>query len=174
VLKTYLVFEPEGARTAETAERVVFVREKFHWLALLFAPLWLLLNRLWLALVFWCAAAVLIAAVCYGFAMSAMSAVAPEVAYLLPSLIVAFEGAALKRFRLRRKGYRETGVVYAESLEAAERRFFERWKQPDERAGFAPPPASPTPTPTPIPALPDVSPANQSVLGLFPRPGSGR
>lgn len=48
-MKTYLVFEPANAgRTPETAERVIFVREKFYWLALLFASLWLLANRLWL------------------------------------------------------------------------------------------------------------------------------
>lgn len=168
-MKTYLVFEPANAgRTPETAERVVFVREKFYWLALLFAPLWLLANRLWLGFVFWCAAEALIGAGAYWLGWKN---IAVDLAFLLPSIIVAFEGAALKQFRLLRKGFREAGVVYAESLEAAERRFFERWKQPSERAVFTPPTS---PTPTSMPTLPDVSPPNQSVLGLFPQPWRGR
>lgn len=164
-MKTYLVFEPAGGRTPEAAERVVFVREKFSWAALLFAPLWLLLNRLWLAFVFWCAAAALIGVGLYGLGWKSIAA---ETAYLLPSLIVAFESAMLKQFKLVQKGYRETDVVFAESLEAAERRFFARWKKPSARAVFSPPPAPPAAT------LPEAAPAANSVLGLFPQPRSGR
>ncbi len=62
-MKTYLVFEPQaGSRTPEEAERVVFLLEKFSWPALLFGPLWLLWNRLWLAFAFWFAAMALIGA----------------------------------------------------------------------------------------------------------------
>src|SRR6478672_11524495 len=34
-------------------ERAVFVREGFSWAALIVGPLWLLWNRLWLALIVW-------------------------------------------------------------------------------------------------------------------------
>jgi hypothetical protein len=50
VLKTYIVFEPENARAGDAGERTEFVREKFSWPALFFAPLWLLFNRLWLGI----------------------------------------------------------------------------------------------------------------------------
>src|SRR5581483_12461296 len=64
-LKTYIVFEPENARAGDAGERTEFVREKFSWMALLFAPFWLLYNRLWLAFVLFCAAEILIASALY-------------------------------------------------------------------------------------------------------------
>ena len=89
-MKTYLVFEPSsGGRTPGTAERVVFVRDKFYWSALFFAPLWLLLNSLWLGLVFWCAAEALIFAIAKTFELGAS---ATALGLAIPSFIVAFEG----------------------------------------------------------------------------------
>ncbi len=159
-MKTYLVFEPlPGGRTPGTAERVVFVRDKFYWSALFFAPLWLLLNSLWLGFVFWCAAVALIVA---GIKTLGFGMPFDALALVIPSLIVALEGVQLKQFKLLHKNFREADVVIAEDQEAAERRFFERWNKPADRAVFSPP--------APPATLPDVPRSSNPVLGLFPEP----
>ncbi len=66
IMAVWTVFEPDEAKDgaaptlAQWAERVVFVREKFSWLSILFAPLVLLRHRLWLALIVYIALQVLI------------------------------------------------------------------------------------------------------------------
>jgi hypothetical protein len=153
-LKTYIVFEPENARAGDGGDRTEFVREKFSWAALFFAPLWLLFNRLWLAFVLFCAAELLIACAVYFLGLTGFVGAA---ALILPPLIVAFESAQLQRFRLLQKNYREADVVTADDLENAERRYFERRKLP-VRDSMSPPPAS----------FADKPRAAQSVIGLFP------
>ena len=161
----FLVFEPkDGLRNAPTladAERVVFLREKFSWPALCFGPFWLAWHRLWLALALWLLAffALGVAMVSLKLDNSMMSA-----AYLVPSLIVAFEATALRRRKLLRKGLREAGVVIAQDIEIAERRFFADWAK---RAATAP-----LERPAAAGSVPPLAPS--PVLGLFPRPGANR
>lgn len=160
-MKTYLVFEPQaGNRTPEEADRVVFLLEKFSWPALVFGPLWLLWNRLWLGFAFWLAAAGLIAA--------AVAALRPgsfiqTLAAMAPSLILALEATELRRQKLLASGFREAGVVLAEDIESAERRFFDRWLSREK--------AKPLP-PSSLPPLPQ--PAPSPVIGFFPDPGAIR
>jgi uncharacterized protein DUF2628 len=159
-VKTYLVFEPQAAnRTPEEAERVVFLREKFSWPALVFGPLWLVWNRLWLGFAFWLGAVGLIAA---AIATSHLGAVAASFALSVPSLILAFEATLLRQQKLVASGFREAGVVLAEDIEGAERRFFDGWLL-REKAKPLPPSSLP---PRPQPA--------SSVIGFFPDPGANR
>jgi len=161
----FLVFEPKdglgNARTLERAERVAFLLEKFSWPALFFGPFWLGWHRLWLALVLWVVAAFTlgILMLSLGFAGSVMFA-----AFVLPSLIVAFEATALRRRKLLRRGLRDAGVVIAEDIEIAERRFFADWAR---RAG-----AASVAQPAPPGSVPPLEPS--PVLGLFPQPGANR
>jgi hypothetical protein len=158
-VKTYLVFEPQAAnRTPEEAERVVFLRETFSWPALVFGPLWLLWNRLWLGFAFWLAAVGLIAA---AIATFHLGTVAASVALAVPSLILAFEATLLRQQKLVASGFREAGVVLAEDIEGAERRFFDGWLL-REKAKL--PPSS----------LPPRSQSASSVIGFFPDPGANR
>ena len=162
----FLVFEPKdglaSAPALADAERVVFLREKFSWPALFFGPFWLLWHRLWLALVLWVVAfivlGVLMASLKLSDSMMFMS-------FLVPSLIVAFEATAIRRRKFLRKRMRDAGVVIAPDIEIAERRFFADWAR---RAGTAPA-ERPAPPPGSAPPL-DPSP----VLGLFPQPGANR
>jgi hypothetical protein len=167
-VKTYLVFESAGGgRNAEAADRVVFLREKFAWLALFFAVLWLLWHRLWLGFALWLLAVVLIAGVVYALDLNPPSAM---VALMIPSLVLAFEGTELRRRKLLRSGYRDAGVAVGRDLEDAERRFFEQWAAqvaPRPEPGAAPRAAAPV-----VPAQPPSS--ARPVIGLFPEPGGGR
>ncbi len=49
---TFTVHEPPNppADRIERADRLVFVKDGFSWMAALFAPLWMLVHRLWWAL----------------------------------------------------------------------------------------------------------------------------
>jgi hypothetical protein len=160
-VKTYLVFEPQaGNRTPEEAERVVFLLEKFSWPAFVLGPLWLLWNRLWLGFAFWLAAVALIAA--------AIATLRPDsfieaLVLAVPSLILALEATELRRQKLVASGFREAGVVLAEDIESAERRFFDRWLSREK--------AKPLP-PSSLPPLPQ--PAPSPVIGFFPNPGAIR
>jgi hypothetical protein len=162
-LRTYLVFEPAGVgRSEESANATRFVREKFYWLALLFALPWLLWHRLWIALFGWLMALALLAGVAYALDLPPTAVVA---LMMLPSLVVAFEGSELRRRKLLRAGYRDAGVATGASLEEAERRFFAGWTP---RADVRQPPAAPPPA-RDLPSAPP-----RSVIGLFPEPGGGR
>jgi hypothetical protein len=162
-VKTYLVFEPaEGDRGAAAADRVVFLREKFRWLALIFGPLWLLWNRLWLAFFVWLVAVILLAAASY---VAGLNEEATAVVLWLPTLVIAFEGTELLRRKLLRRRYRESGVTVAADLEDAERRYFAEWESrtPDValKSSIAPAPAMTVQSSNPV-------------IGLFPEPGGQR
>ena len=161
-MKTFLVFEPQaGSRTPEEAERVVFLREKFSWPALFFGPLWLIWHRLWLALVFWCAAEALIGA---GARALHIRPSVTILALIAPSLIIAFEAPLLRQYRLIARGHREAGVVIADDIESAERRFFDRWLRREKPKSLSP-----------VSSLPPLAqPAPSQVIGFFPDPGSIR
>jgi hypothetical protein len=165
-VKTYVVLEPAGgSRNAEAADAVRFVREKFYWSGLLFTPLWLVWHGLWLALCGWFVAAAAIAALAYALGLNQT---ASAIALLLPSLVVAFEGAELRRRKLMRAGFRNAGVVIGEDLEDAERRFFADWKLRIAESNSAAIQQRPV-----APQVMQPQPA-KGVIGLFPEPGGGR
>ena len=137
----------------------VYVRDGFHWLAFLFAPVWLLVHRLWIeALV---VVAVMVALSALGmlsgfeFAASVMS--------LLVALFVGLEAAGLRVEALRRRGWREWGVVDAANRADAETRHV--------HAAIGDVNAAPMPAVAPVQAL--AAPRGQTgpALGLFSYPG---
>ncbi len=165
-MKTYLVFEPEdGSRGADSADDVVFLREKFYWLALLFAPLWLLWHRLWLGFLGWLLVVILLGVAAYALGLNQQ--VSAVIAWL-PSLVLAFEGSELRRRKLLRTGYLDGGVAVGADLEDAEQRYFSDWSgraappRNDRRPSAQVPPTQPSPAGT------------NPVIGLFPQPGGGR
>jgi Protein of unknown function (DUF2628) len=174
-MAVYTVHEPPlraGAASAEV-ERFVFVRDGFSWWAFLFAPLWMLWHRMWLVLIGYIV-------VVGGAKVLALLAGAPNFAVsligILLGLLVGLEASTLRRFTLRRRRWRNVGVVSGRNIEEAERRFFDAWlKWPNA------PPAPPTaraPSPPPLPPAPAPAPRAPSspsgVIGLFPEPGAGR
>ena len=151
-----------GADLRSTDE-FVFVRDGFHFWAALLGPLWLIFNRLWLALVGW-----IIAIITLELALARLGAGSAAIflANLILAILMGFEAASLKRWTLSRQHRRQLDVVVADGEEAAERRFFDRFlaKQrpivddPEALDRGAAPPLRP-----PAPA--------SSIIGLFPEPG---
>jgi hypothetical protein len=141
-MATYAVFEPplkeQSARSADMlahAERFKFVRDGFSWLAFLFAPFWMLFNRLWLAFVCYL---VVMAAIAVGATMLGIAAGAVTLASLVLALLIGFEAPTLRRRKLLWWRWRDRGVVVADRRDSAEQRFFDRWAADARAAVIAP------------------------------------
>jgi Protein of unknown function (DUF2628) len=155
----YTVYEPppRGADPRH-ADRLVFVRDGFFWSAFLFAPLWMLRHRLWLAFMLYVAVAVAVGAGAQFFRLSAGITVA---AGFLLSLLIGFEASTLRRWALARRKWTNVGVVVGDDLELAERRFFDAWIRHAPLSRSA----------QPSPGAGMRSHAESDVIGLFPQPG---
>jgi Protein of unknown function (DUF2628) len=155
----YTVYEPplRGQNLAGHADRFVFVRDGFFWTAFLFAPLWMLRHRLWLALAAYVAIAAAIAAGANFFRLPAGTIAA--IAFVL-SLLIGLEASTLRRFALARRRWTNVGIVVGDDLELAERRFFDAWMWEPRARNVSPGPA---------PAGRASAPTD--VIGLFPEPG---
>lgn len=124
----YVVMEPPGpGEKADTA----LVRDGFSWLGFLVPPLWLLWHRLWVeaALAFVAMAGLSMLAEKLGLGL------AGSLLPLLASLYVGLEGQGLRIAALRRRGWREWGVVEADRLDDADIRYaLEADARADEQA----------------------------------------
>jgi hypothetical protein len=161
-MPAYAVFEPPARANqpvVEYAARFVFLRDRFSWGAFLLGPLWMIWRQLWLVLIIYIVA---IAAIAYGMQHFAIPRTAQFIVSLLVALLVGMEAPGMRRWTLLRRGWRERGIVVADDLETAERRFFDAWSR--ERSLGPPPPPPPTYGKV----------ASTSVIGLFPEPGGGR
>lgn len=132
---------PLPGRDADT--RVEFVPDSFSPVAFLVPWVWFLWNRMWLVFVLYLAG---MAAVAFVLAVSGLPpAVRMAIAFCI-SLLIGLEATNLKRRTLRRRGFREAGVIVAASPDEAERRWFAEGGR--DRAHTAvsqggPPPAHP-------------------------------
>jgi hypothetical protein len=170
-MSTYTVHQPplDFGAAATDPYRFVFVRDGFSWSAFLLTPLWMLWHRLWLALAIYL---LLSAALDTGLRALGASALVLVLDGLLISLLAGLEAGTLRRLKLGRRRWRNIGVVTAENLEHAERRFFDAWiRQAPARR-----PAAPASTPASGSATSAAPPpaASSGVIGLFPEPGAHR
>jgi Protein of unknown function (DUF2628) len=161
-MSVYTVHEPPPGRRGSESDplRIAFVRDGFSFWAFLLGPLWMLWHRLWLALLGYVVAVIVlrVALVQLGAPASARALVG-----VLVALLVGLEGASLRRWTFRRRGWKQLGVVVADDRDLAERRFFDAWL-----GGVA---SAPPPVPAPPPARMSTNPPGD-VLGLFPQPGA--
>ena len=158
------------------ADRFAFVRDGFHFWAALFGPVWLLWHRLWLVLLGWIALTLAI-----NFGMGALGASRSTILTVdvLVAILMGFEAASLRRWTLSRRKWRQVDIVVADDIEAAERRFFDRWtarqrglsndRSAVDRGG--PPPTRNVPGQpfSKAPPLPQ-----GGIIGLFPEAGAPR
>lgn len=152
---TVLAREVPGDTAEAAAGRIRFVREKFSWATLFFAPVVLLRFRLWLAFAAYVAVAVIL-----GLAES-LGGVAGAVTGVVMfgfHLLLAFELPALRLRKLARKGFSEAAVIVAPDREEAEYRFFADWSGPRPAPHL--PPIRPSGSPRPG--------APSGVIGAFP------
>ena len=165
-MPVYTVHAPSDVTLRDEADRFVFVRDGFHFWALVFGPFWLLWNRLWLVLLGYIAVTAVIS---IALALLAASSNVRLLVFLLLAGLMGLEAASLRRWSYSRGKWRQIDFVVADDEETAERRFFDRWTE-HGLSGLPPLPEAPaTPFPTrPIPAAP------HGIIGLFPEPGGRR
>jgi len=167
-MAVYTVLLPPGAKASgidQTAERTVFVRDGFSWLAMLFPVLWLLFNGLWLLLL-----AFVLIAVGLEFGLSLIGGPVPGLAGLALAVLFGFEANGLRRWALMRRGYRFAGIVSGSRRVDCERRFFDTWLAEGASAPSQPPARVVHPdgrqaarvAPSPL------SPGDPGIFGLFP------
>ncbi len=168
----YTVHQPliDHGNLLPDAERIVFVRDGFSFWAFLIAPVWMLWHRMWLVLLGY---VIVLAAADAALSVLGASSIAFSVIGLFISLLVGLEASTFRRFSLRRRGFRNVGIVSGVDREDAERRFFATWLTEPRSGGAAG--ARPAAPPS-IPAAHATahSPHTPDVIGLFPQPGAQR
>jgi hypothetical protein len=163
-MSVYTVHEPPlKFGNAPDAARVAFVRDGFHFWAFLLGPVWMIWHGLWLVTLGY---AIFIAAVSVAlFVLKIHGGAYFAIAFLI-ALLVGFEASTLRRWTLRRNGWREAAAVVGDDQESAERRFFSAWVE-----------GAPSKQPAPARPLPQTGAPRSTpsdVLGLFPEPGGPR
>ncbi len=125
-MQSYTVYEPPEPPEdrVKRAERMVFVRDGFSWMATLFAPLWMLVHRMWLALSLYI---VLMIGLNAAFIAAGVSSQWQTVAIVAVHLAIGFEAGSLCRWKLERRRWRMMGAVVGPSRIECERRFFQAW-----------------------------------------------
>jgi Protein of unknown function (DUF2628) len=158
-MKIFTVHEPRPRKDgASDTSRFVFVRDGFYVWAFLLGPLWMLVRRLWLVLLFY---AVVMVAVQVGLTALGVSSTVKFTVGFLIALLIGFEASTLRRWTYARRRWRLHGVVVADDVESAERRFFDGYVPRTQASEPDVPPFSP--------ALRAPPPATD-VIGLFPEP----
>ena len=166
-MPAFAVSEPpeNHLRASEHADRIIFLRERFSLGAFLFGPLWMIWQRLWIVLVIYL---VVVGFIEYGLQVVGMGWLVLAFVFGLIQLLIGLEATTLLRWTRVRHGWRDCGVVIADDLEMAERRFFEN--RTALRPATGPIPMS---TPAQLSAA-QVEPSSPDIIGLFPEPGGGR
>jgi Protein of unknown function (DUF2628) len=122
----YTVHEPPNppADRLDCAERLVFVKDGFSWLAALFTPLWMIAHRMWLGLLLYLVG---VLALVLALLRLDVSEEWIRIATLALHLAIGFEAGSLQRWTLERRGWRMLGAVTGRSMMDCERQFLESW-----------------------------------------------
>ena len=123
---TFTVHESADPATdrIDRAERLVFIKDGFSWMAVLFAPLWMLTHRLWWALLGY---VLLAGGLQLAQTLLGLQENTAGIAMLALNLLVGFEADTLRRWALDRRGWRMLGTVSGRTADECERRFFDGW-----------------------------------------------
>ena len=129
------VYEPpQVARDRiDRATQLVFVKDRFSWLAAILPAVWFLVKGLWVELALFIAGAAMLT---WGLETSGAAAELSGMMLLIVQIVIGFEAGLIQATSLERRGWRHVGTVTGHNQDEAERRFFETW-QPGE-AGARP------------------------------------
>jgi hypothetical protein len=166
-MPAFAILEPPGHQHAamEHTDRLMFLPDRFSVGAFLLCPLWMMWRRLWFVLIVYLAG---IGSIGYGLRLLGISWTGSAIVFGLVHLLLGLEAASLVRWTRIRRGWRECGIVIADDLDLAERRFF------DNRLALR---AAAKPSSMLAPgqvAATQAGPSHPDIIGLFPEPGGGR
>jgi hypothetical protein len=163
-MPVYTVHAPSNVTLRNEADKFVFVRDGFHFWAMLLGPFWLLWKRLWLILLGYI---VVTAAIAISLRLLGAATEVRLIVFALLALLMGLEAASLRRWSYSRGKWHQIDFVVADDEEAAERRFFDRWTE--HGLSGLPPPLGASASPFPV-----RPPPQQDIIGLFPEPGGRR
>lgn len=125
-MQTYTVYEAPSpaADRIDRAEALVFVKDGFSWAAALFTAIWMLVHRLWWALLGY---VLLLAGLQFAGTLLKVDQQWIGLASLGLNILVGFEAESLRRWALERRGWTNVGAVTGKNLAECERRFFDGW-----------------------------------------------
>lgn len=136
---TFTVYEPPKpqADRIDRAESLAFGKDGFSFAALLFAPLWLIVHRLW-----WPLLGYVLANGAFEITKLALPSLGSWMSLALVALhlLIALEASTLRQWGLARQGWRMLGTVTGRSAAECERRFYEAWL-PTQPVIAQPPPS---------------------------------
>lgn len=122
----FTVHEP--ARPAvdldDRADELVFVREGFSMPAFLFGPFWLAVHRLWLPLVLYVVAFLLLLGL---FQVLPGGSGAVGIVLTLAAMAFGLEANSIRRWGLSRRDYQMIGTAAGKTFEECEHRFLTGW-----------------------------------------------
>ena len=176
-MPAFAVLEPPGhPDAAGRADRFIFLPERFSLSAFLFGPLWMIWRGLWLELLIYLAG---VAVVGFGLYSLGIGGLGIVLIFGLIQLLLGLEATTLVRGMRVRYGWHDSGVVVADDLDLAERRFFDdrfarRARAAASGAALLGSSALPPPPPPPLRGGPASGVSRPDVIGLFPEPGRGR
>ena len=169
-MAVYTVHQPplgKGENMPDPA-RFTFVRDGFYVWGFVLSLFWMLRHRMWLVAILFVALEILLEV---AMRYAGVSSGWRSLVFVAIAFLVGLEGATLRRWTLKRRGFTNVGVVVADNQDDAERRFFVNW-QAGKRPHAAPPPAhaenvvrGPV---NPRPAYPQSN--MTGVIGSFPEP----
>ena len=107
----------------DRAERLVFVKDGFSWIAALIPPVWLLVKGLWLELAIYMGATGLVV----WLLTTAETNTASSAFLVFVQIVFGFEAGAIYSAALERRGWAVVGTVAGRDREDCERRFLEFW-----------------------------------------------
>jgi hypothetical protein len=154
---------PEGDENQRLL-KATFIKDGFSRSAFSFGLFWLISKRLWIS-------TVLFGLVLAGLLYLLIGRGLPVLAFVgisfLLFMLLALEGASLQRWRLKRRGWQEAGLVVARNQEDAERRFFDQLALGSVKDAASQTASVSVPATTRAPAA-----RPNDVIGLFPDPGA--
>jgi hypothetical protein len=125
-MAVYTVHAPAsfGVDVRTTPDKIVFIRDGFHFWAFFAAIFWLIWNRLWLATLGYL--------VLIGVTQAILTAIGSDyttqiVVFVVIALLIGLEAASLQRWTLTRRKWRQIDTVVARNTRDAEQRFFDRF-----------------------------------------------
>jgi len=159
-MTSYVVMAPPEFETLAgdpaATGRLQFVPDSFSPLAFLFSIPWLLIHRMWLVLLGYLAASLVIEGLAFG-----LGGAAAAIAGFAIAVLFGFEAQNLRCWSLQRKGWRLLAVSEGANREEAEYRFFAK-RTDHEQTSIKRDRQSPRPAANPI--VPRIG--SEQVVGL--------